>query len=511
MANKLLRLLLCINMLMVHSYTYSQECDPQSLLDIAHVPTKLRACIEFAYEMADEEDCTAALSATYSALQNNKKVISRASAQAATLDVLDFLEYHEQSFPNKDQFLLISNYLKKYLQKLSKGTTLIDNAKKNLSLRKPRQDATISDDEFIRIIQGSRANVPYWREFSEKNTFIIEEKGRRGPRGHRGERGYRGHTGSTGVTGATGAMGNTGPTGPTGTIGDIGATGATGPTGPTGPIGDTGLIGATGPTGPTGPTGATGSLGQTGATGPTGPKGSTGAMGNTGSTGPVGPTGTTGLNGLNGATGATGPGGSGSVGPTGATGAAATGATGATGPIGVGVTGPVGPTGNTGVTGNTGPTGATSPTGATGATGPAGPTGNTGATGTSGLTKEYAYIYTGTQVVTTGSAVNFSTEGPFSSNMSWLLAFPQYIYIGIPGVYTATYSVTTETENSFALYINGVLAPGTSYIASTGTAVNQNTAPSLISVTVATSALTLVNTGPDVTITGASVTLYQVA
>ena len=106
MAKKLLRLLLCANILITYNHTHPQECDPQSLLDIAHIPTKLKACIEFAYEMGEDEDCTSALKKTYNALQDNKKIISRANAQAATLDALDFLEYHEESFHNKNHFLI---------------------------------------------------------------------------------------------------------------------------------------------------------------------------------------------------------------------------------------------------------------------------------------------------------------------------------------------------------------------------------------------------------------------
>src|SRR4030095_12582153 len=130
MAKKLLRLLLCVNILVTHNYIYPEECDPQSILDIAHISTKLKACIELTYDMAQDEDCTAALDTVYDAIANNKKIISRASAQAAARDALDFLEYHAESFVSPDQFLIISTYLTNYLTNLTKSTTIIDTIKK---------------------------------------------------------------------------------------------------------------------------------------------------------------------------------------------------------------------------------------------------------------------------------------------------------------------------------------------------------------------------------------------
>lgn len=305
-ARNMLRLLLCAHIITMCNYTIPIENDPQSIVDIAHLPAKLKSIITFMYEIIDPSERTNDLNNIYQAIQENKNIISRTIIEKVAHHLSRFIKEHESFFTNKDDFNIISAYITNYIKSLNDGSLLLEMTDKKRSPHcKPHIECTI--DSKCR-------------------------EGRRGPRGHRG---HRGHTGPTGATGATGATGSTGATGPSGT-------GATGPAG-SGATGATGVTGATGPAG----SGATGPTGVTGATGPCCP----GATGATGPTGPAGATGATGLNGLNGATGVTG----------------ATGATGATGTTGM--TGPTGPTGPTGATGVTGPLGITGATGATGATG----------------------------------------------------------------------------------------------------------------------------------------------
>ncbi|HEY8465035.1 MAG TPA: hypothetical protein VIM29_13670 [Bacillota bacterium] len=178
--------------------------------------------------------------------------------------------------------------------------------------------------------------------------------------------------------------------------------------------------------------------GPTGATGPTGPTGATGA---TGATGPAGAVGATG------ATGATGP--AGAVG--------ATGATGATGPAGaVGATGPAGAVGATGATGATGPAGAVGATGATGATGP-------------GFPETFAYIYNDVEIPAIGleEAVPFSSNGIIQGGISHNPGSAE-IMINETGFYEITFSLQADRVNQFALFLNGILIPGSIY--STGAA-----------------------------------------
>jgi hypothetical protein len=219
-----------------------------------------------------------------------------------------------------------------------------------------------------------------------------------------------------------------------------------GTTGPTGSTGYTGYTGYTGPTGYTGYTGHTGVTGPTGYTGYTGPTGAPGSATNTGATGPTGYTGYTGPTGAPGS--ATNTGATGQTGYTGYTGY--TGVTGPTGYTGyTGYTGVTGPTGYTGYTGYTGRTGSTGYTGYTGPTGAPGSATNTGATGPTGYTGPigaggvlgYAYV-----ADTAGQTI--AANGNVSFNLT---AFPS------ANIAVATTSLTVANTGVYAFdfYVAG--------------------------------------------------------
>lgn len=547
-AKKLLRFLLCMQIITAYSPAFSASSEPQSVVDMAHITTNLKAIIAFMYEVADPKDCTDELNNVYSAIQQNKSIISHSNAHVAVRNVLTFLKYHENVFESKNDFTVISTYLKDYLTNLDNGTLLLEMTRKPHSAKHRHKDdkkIVVSEEQFLRILQKARECMEHNEEkaccsphqhhehHQEKicpKTKIECKSGPKGEKGPQGKRGEGGFTGPTGVTGATGPAGATGATGPTGPIGPQGITGATGPigpqgtTGPTGPIGPQGITGATGPTGATGatgvgvtgatgPAGFTGSTGATGSRGPTGPTGAngcTGVSGATGATGPTGPTGAngatgaTGLNGLNGATGVTGPTGAtgtgGTPGATGVTGQTGDqGPTGNTGATGMSVLGPTGPTGAAGATGATGSTGATGATGSTGATGPGGtgsmgPTGATGATGSTGATgtiiTEYAYIYNlSAQTVAVGAAVTFDLNGPAFGTITHTLG-TSAILINDAGTYTFDFIVSGTTANQFTIFVNGVANTSTTY--GTGIANSQTVGQATITVPAVTT-ITLVN------------------
>lgn len=430
---KLLRFLLCAQIITTYNYTLPAEGDPQAVIDIAHLSKKLKAIVTFMYDIADPEDRTKELISTYNAIQENKNIISRSTAEIVAQDLMRFIKDYKKFFVNKKDFLAISSYITNYLENLNNGTLLLEFANENRSPKHINNKVEVSYQQFLHILQEARENIQHCEE-------------ERGPRGHRG---HKGHTGTTGATGATGQTGSTGATGPTGSSGSSGSVGPTGATGNTGANGVTGAIGATGATGATGRTGATGATGGTGATGTTGINGLNGA---TGVTGPTGPTGTLGQPGPTGATGQTGD----------------MGVTGNTGPTGMSVLGPTGNTGATGQTGATGNTGPSSSTGATGATGPTGATGATGQTGQTGATgvtiTEYAYIYNlAVQTVITGTAVTFDSNGPLAGTIGHTLGSAT-ILLADAGTYSFNFIVNAAENNTiFSLFVNGVNNASTSY------------------------------------------------
>lgn len=221
------------------------------------------------------------------------------------------------------------------------------------------------------------------------------------------------HTCCPGRRGRPGKPGCEGPRGP------HGARGAAGPTGPAGPIG------------PAGPEGDRGSPGATGGPGPAGPAGPAGANGAPGAVGPAGPAG---------AEGPTGP--AGEVGPQGEPGAA----------------GPAGPVGASGAAGQTGALGATGPTGPAGPPGPA-------------ASLEYIYVYNlALQTIAIAANIPFSNTG-LNSGFTHVAGGAQ-VTVNSAGVFEASFTVSGVEPNQFALFLDGVVIPGSIYGSGAGTQIN---------------------------------------
>ncbi len=164
---------------------------------------------------------------------------------------------------------------------------------------------------------------------------------------------------------------------------------------------------------------------------------SNGAAGTTGLRGPTGPAGSIGATGPRGVPGATGSAGS----------------IGATGPTGL-----TGPTGSAGSIGPTGPTGPTGPAGTTGPTGPAGPV----------ATPDFAYIYNlAAQTVAIESAVTFDSNGPISGFTHATGA--STVSVTDAGTYLVDFSTSATEVSQFALTVNGVPMPQSTYGSGAGT------------------------------------------
>jgi hypothetical protein len=453
-AKKLLRFLLCMQILITYNHTLPTASDPQSVINVAHLTAKIKDVVMFLYEITDPQDWTQELDTVYLAAQQNKNIVPRLHVQSAMNSALSLLSKYEKFFKNQKDFKAVATYLKDYLHKVKNGTQLLEITNEPIQTKKSKT-ASLSDKQFFTILKHARENI---HNDCSKNECCPE-----GPRGEKGPRGKRGDEGPTGPTGATGGTGATGPTGPAGLTGPTGGTGTTGATGNTG---STGL-------GITGPTGATGATGPSGCPAETGP---TGATGTTGATGAPGPTGATGLPGVNAGTGATG-----------ATGA--TGTTGATGPTGeTGATGATGDTGPTGTTGDTGPLGPTGNTGVTGATGNTGATGATGATGIRIV--EYSYVYNlAAQVVAVGGSVLFDSNGPLSLGITHT-AGTAAVVLASAGIYRFTFTVSGTAANQFTLFVNGIADTSTTY--GTGVGNTPNVGQAIITVPAA-AAITLRN------------------
>lgn len=148
----------------------------------------------------------------------------------------------------------------------------------------------------------------------------------------------------------------------------------------------------------------------------------------------------------------------------------------------MGAAGPTGPTGATGTAGATGPAGsngaqgAPGPTGSTGATGPTGATGSTGATGATGPANglnDYGYVYNeGAQVVAIEADVAFDTNGLLTPGITHAPGSTE-IQVVAAGDYKIAFSTSGVEPHQMALFVNGVLLPGTIYGSGAGT--QQNT------------------------------------
>src|SRR5207248_3873268 len=158
-AKKLLRFLLCAQILTTCNYILPAECEPQSVLDIAHLTAKLKTIITFMYDIAEPKDRTEELNNVYKAIQQDKDVVSRSTAQIATRNVLSFLEYHEDYFESKKDFMIISTYLKDYLTDLNNNTLLLDTVHRKISANKNCSKIKISFAQFLHIIQKTREKI----------------------------------------------------------------------------------------------------------------------------------------------------------------------------------------------------------------------------------------------------------------------------------------------------------------------------------------------------------------
>jgi hypothetical protein len=158
--------------------------------------------------------------------------------------------------------------------------------------------------------------------------------------------------------------------------------------------------------------------------------------------------------------------------------AGSTGTTGSQGLQGIqGETGDTGPQGTTGEVGAAGPTGATGSQGATGSIGPAGVAGPAGVDGSTGATgpegsnglSQYAYVYNlGGQTVALDADVTFDSNGLISPGFKHAPGSAG-IEVVEAGTYELTFSVSGSEPNQMAIFLNGVLVPGTIYGSGAGT------------------------------------------
>ncbi len=97
----------------------------------------------------------------------------------------------------------------------------------------------------------------------------------------------------------------------------------------------------------------------------------------------------------------------------------------------------------------------------TGPIGPTGPTGISGPTGPSGIiSSSYAFIYnTSGQTIAAESPVRYDTLG-ISQGITFVPGTSNIIFNNA-GVYSVTFYIQTggETDNQFAIYINGSISP----------------------------------------------------
>ncbi len=152
---------------------------------------------------------------------------------------------------------------------------------------------------------------------------------------------------------------------------------------------------------------------------------------------------------------------------------------GPTGPQGPkGCPGPIGPQGETGPIGPQGETGPIGPQGETGPTGPQGETGNTGATGIQGPTgtapmclKSFGRIYNDAeQEVAIESPVLFNKIGVLRGPIAHVLGTGDFL-LGSVGYFETQAKIYHEYSVQLALFINGVLYPG-SVVGEAGTTSN---------------------------------------
>jgi hypothetical protein len=162
--------------------------------------------------------------------------------------------------------------------------------------------------------------------------------------------------------------------------------------------------------------------------------------------------------------------------------------------------GPAGPTGATGADGNeatggAGATGSTGPSGATGSSGVAGPTGVTGPIGATGPVgaPNYADVYNLTnEAVFVGTPVLFDSTGEISGFVHFNGGAE--VTALAAGTYSVDFSVLSAVNGHFALFVNGLLVPGSTFMTNAGEQQNEG---HVIVTLAAADIMTLVNLGPS--------------
>ena len=97
--------------------------------------------------------------------------------------------------------------------------------------------------------------------------------------------------------------------------------------------------------------------------------------------------------------------------------------------------------------------------------------GATGPGGTNGLS-QYAYVYNvAPQIVALEAAVTFDTNGVMTSGITHSAGAGGITLVNA-GTYKIAFSVSGTEPNQMAMFVNGVLAPGTVYGSGAGTQEN---------------------------------------
>ncbi|MGM9967380.1 MAG: hypothetical protein ACI383_07835, partial [Rummeliibacillus sp.] len=114
--------------------------------------------------------------------------------------------------------------------------------------------------------------------------------------------------------------------------------------------------------------------------------------------------------------------------------------------------------------GATGATGATGETGATGPTGPTGPAGATGATGVANIAAYGDFFRTGATTIDSGEDVPLTVAGIQTPSVQLASNAVQINESGIYDVIgTVTVTSTLNTPSVWALFLNGVEIPNTTF------------------------------------------------
>jgi BclA C-terminal domain len=93
---------------------------------------------------------------------------------------------------------------------------------------------------------------------------------------------------------------------------------------------------------------------------------------------------------------------------------------------------------------------------------------------------QYAYVYnTAAETVQVGDDINFDTNGVMSSAITHAPGTAG-IHLVNAGTYKVTFSVSATESNQMALYVAGVLVPGSIYGSGAGT--QQNTGQAIVTV-----------------------------